>query len=116
MTVTVRSYTGEDYDACRALWVELTQYHREIYGDPSMGGDDPGSEIDTHLEDRKLASTWVAEREGVVLGFCSLLVDGEGGEIDPIVVRANDRSQGIGTALLNTAISEATARGVRFLD
>ncbi len=115
MTVTVRTYTDADYGTCRELWVELTQHHRDIYSDQSIGGDDPGLEIDTHLKDRKRAITWIAEREGGVLGFCSLLVDGEGGEIDPIVVRASERSRGIGTALLDTAIAAARQRGVRFL-
>ncbi len=25
------------------LWAELTEYHRGIYGDPSIGGDNPGA-------------------------------------------------------------------------
>ncbi len=38
-----------DREACRALWRELTECHRTIYGDPSIGGDDPGLYFDEHL-------------------------------------------------------------------
>ena len=41
--VVVRDYADGDYDAGRSLWAELTEYHRSIYGDPSIGGDDPGA-------------------------------------------------------------------------
>jgi GNAT superfamily N-acetyltransferase len=41
--VVVRDYADGDYRACRSLWAELTEYHRGIYGDPSIGGDDPGA-------------------------------------------------------------------------
>ena len=112
MNIHVRDYTDSDYDSCRALWVELTQHHRDIYEDQSIGGDDPGAEIDDHLKDANRAITWVAEREGVVLGFCSLNGGQEGAEIDPVVVTANERSKGIGRALLETAIEEAKARGM----
>ena len=35
--VVVRPYADGDYDAGRSLWAELTEYHRSIYGDPSIG-------------------------------------------------------------------------------
>ena len=38
--VIVRDYADGDYGACRSLWAELTEYHRSIYGDPTIGGDD----------------------------------------------------------------------------
>jgi len=34
--VIVREYAEADYGACRSLWVQLTEYHRSIYGDPSI--------------------------------------------------------------------------------
>ncbi len=113
MTLDIREYRQDDYDACRALWVELTEHHREIYEDPSIGGDDPGAAIDDHLAISKRAATWVAERDGVVLGFCSLNVEYDTGEVDPVVVTKRARSKGVGTALLETAIEEARARGMR---
>ena len=113
MKIDIREYTVSDYDACRALWVELTQHHRDIYDDQSIGGDDPGAALDNHLNNPKRTITWVAEGESVVLGFCSLNAEHDAGEIDPIVVHKGDRSQGIGGALLETAIEEAKVRGMR---
>ena len=115
MNVDIREYTDADCDACRALWVELTQHHRDIYDDQSIGGDDPGAELDPHLADPKRLKTWVAERDGVVLGFCSLNGEHGSGEIDPVVVHRDDRSQGIGRALLETAIEEAKSRKIPHL-
>lgn len=115
MKVNIREYRDSDYDACRALWVELTQHHRDIYEDQSIGGDDPGAEFDSHLKDPKRAKTWVAERKDSVLGFCSLVVEYGSGEIEPVVVTKNKRSKGIGRALLKTAITEAKSRGMRNL-
>jgi GNAT superfamily N-acetyltransferase len=86
----IREYQDSDYHACRALWVELTQHHRDIYDDESIGGDDPGAELDAHLKDTKRAITWVAEEDGTAYG-------------------------GVGTALLQTAIEEAKSRGMRSL-
>jgi hypothetical protein len=44
--IIIRDYVESDYGACRSLWAELTEYHRVIYGDPSIGGDDPGAGFD----------------------------------------------------------------------
>jgi hypothetical protein len=45
----VCGYAEADYGACRSLWAELTEYHRGIYGDPSIGGDDAGTGLDEYL-------------------------------------------------------------------
>ncbi len=115
MNINIREYADADYDACRSLWTELTQHHRDIYDDQSIGGDDPGAELDPHLADPKRVATWVAEHDHVVLGFCSLNIGDEGAQIDPIVVRKDDRSKGIGRALLETAIDDTRARKQRSL-
>ena len=46
----VRAYESRDLDACRGLWEELTQWHRDLYQNPGIGGDDPGRFFDRHLE------------------------------------------------------------------
>jgi ribosomal protein S18 acetylase RimI-like enzyme len=97
------------------LWRELTQYHRDIYGDPSIGGTDPGGAFDEHLANPRLAGVWVAEDDGQVVGFCGLLVEAEEAEADPIVVGSAQRSQGVGRRLLEHVTDEAKSRGVRFL-
>jgi glycine/serine hydroxymethyltransferase len=49
MNTQIREYRDADYEACRSLWAELTEHHRLIYGDPSIGGNDPCAGIDEYL-------------------------------------------------------------------
>ena len=49
LDVSIRAYEPRDLQACRALHAELVVRHREIYGDPTIGGDDPGAGFDDHL-------------------------------------------------------------------
>ena len=63
--VIVRAYAGGDYGAGRSLWAELTEYHRGIYGDPSIGGDDPGAGFDDYLaEPHRAGSGWPSPAAG----------------------------------------------------
>jgi hypothetical protein len=71
--VIVRDYTEGDYRACRALWTELTEHHRRIYGNPSIGGDDPGAGFDDYLAMSQRVGSWVAESDGRVVGLTGLL-------------------------------------------
>jgi GNAT superfamily N-acetyltransferase len=113
--VYLRDYTGPDYDACRALWAELTEYHRRIYGDPSIGGDDPGSGFDDYLAEPRRIGSWVAEVHGSVIGLTGLLNLGTSGEVEPVVVAESARGQGIGRMLIGRVIDEARARGFEYL-
>jgi len=116
MDVIVRPYVGDDLAACRRLWAELTQQHRDLYDDPQIGGDDPGQYLDaTYLVMDGLLGPWVAERDGYVIGLTGVLVHGAHGEIEPVVVAERHRSHGVGTALLTRAVDEARAGGVHRL-
>ena len=115
MAVTIRAYRSTDLDACRALWRELTQRHREIYEDPTIGGEDPGVHFDEYLARSNLAGPWVAEHEGSVVGLCGLLLDQSQGEIEPIVVSPRFRSIGVGRQLLQHVEAESRRRGIRYL-
>ena len=115
MNVSIRPYQPSDLDACRELWRELTQRHRDIYGDPTIGGSDPGGEFDAHLANPRLAGLWAAGGDGGIVGFCGLLIDGEDGEVEPIVVASAYRSKGIGRQLLGHMVEESKKRGLRFL-
>jgi GNAT superfamily N-acetyltransferase len=107
----VRPYAPADLDACRALWAELTQWHRELYDRPEIGGADPGRAFDAHLERVGPDCVWVAEADREVVGLAAL----QGDELEPIVVRGDRRGAGFGRALARAVIEAARARGLRRL-
>jgi GNAT superfamily N-acetyltransferase len=112
---TIRQYQESDFESCRKLWEELTQRHRDIYFDPSIGGTDPGSAFERYLKKTDLAGIWVVERNKVVIAMAGLLLDEDEAQIEPIVIRSEFRSQGIGTLLLEKLKAEAKSRGAAFL-
>jgi GNAT superfamily N-acetyltransferase len=113
--VIVRDYAEGDYFACRSLWAELTEHHRRIYGDSSIGGEDPGAGFDDYLAESQRLGSWVAEARGSVIGLTGLLDRGTSGEVEPVVVAQATRDQGIGRLLINRVIEEARFRGYEYL-
>jgi GNAT superfamily N-acetyltransferase len=113
--VVVREYAEGDYGACRSLWAELTVHHREIYGDPSIGGDDPGAGFDDYLATSQRMGSWVAESHGAVIGLTGLFDRGTSGEVEPVVVAGAARHRGIGPMLISRVVEEARARGYEYL-
>ena len=114
MNITIREYQDRDLEDCKLLWRELTQRHRDIYSDQSIGGDDPGVYFERYLKKTNLAGLWVAEA-GSVIGMAGLLIDEYEAEIEPIVIRSEFRSRGVGTLLIEKLKIEAKERGVEFL-
>jgi GNAT superfamily N-acetyltransferase len=115
MNANIREYRDTDYEACRGLWVELTGRHREIYGDSTIGGNDPGQGFDNYLDNPDRRFTWVAEVQGAVVGMTGLFVNGEEGTVEPAVVAEGFRSRGLGSGLVARAVLEAKQMGLRFL-
>lgn len=111
----IREYQTRDFESCRLLWGELTQRHREIYLDPSIGGDDPGLAFEKHVKRVDLAGLWVVERDLRVIGMAGLLIDADEAQIEPIVISPDFRGQGIGRQLLERLKVEAKERGATFL-
>jgi GNAT superfamily N-acetyltransferase len=118
-TIQIRQYEPSDLDPCRALWVELTQHHRIIYDDPTIGGDNPGQYFDQHLARVGAERLWVAECDGQVVGLAGLLPSGRAEnevEVEPLVIAQAYRGQGVGRALLERVIEEARDKlGLRYL-
>ncbi len=108
----IRNYNARDLESCRALWVELTEWHREIYQSPGIGGANPGLQFDEHLETVGAENIWVAELDAQIVGLTGL-IPGEGeAELEPLVVSKSHRGQGIGQQLAETVIQTAQERGV----
>jgi GNAT superfamily N-acetyltransferase len=111
-SVTIRRFEERDSAACRGLWAELTRWHRELYDDPSIGGDDPASGFEEYLKEFADARLWVAELADSVVGFTGLVVRGNQVEVEPVVVSPGARGQGIGRMLVETAVDVVRAEGV----
>lgn len=109
--VAVRPYRPADHAAGRRLWVELIDQHRALYDDPSFGGTDPGSAFEDYLTRLDLSGVWVAEdsRAGVI-GVIGLILNGQHGQIEPVVVAAAHRGRGVGRLLLRQVAEEARRR------
>jgi ribosomal protein S18 acetylase RimI-like enzyme len=110
--VVVRAYKHDDLERCRSLWAEMTQHHRDIYNDPSIGGEQPGLEFDAHLAKLGPDRVWVASIDEQVVGFTALIHSGEEAEIEPLAVSAEYRGQGMGKALVDHATGVAKELGV----
>src|SRR5436309_10602341 len=96
----VREYRTEDHDACRALFAELVETHRELYPGADIGGD--------FVLD---GTVFVAEDEGDVVGYAGLMWHGRRAELEPIVVAGASRGHGVGRALAERVVEGAKAAG-----
>jgi len=112
----IRKYQPEDREECRYLWMELTEWHSEIYQDPTIGGMHPEDYFDRHLADVGPDRLWVAVSGSHVVGLIGLIVKGNEAEIEPLVVSKAHRGKGIGKELIEVVVSEARNEGVRFLN
>jgi N-acetylglutamate synthase-like GNAT family acetyltransferase len=110
--VKVRPFEPSDGEVCRGLWGELTACHRELYGDPSIGGPDAGAGFDDYVAERGDKRIWVAEESGSVIGFAGLMVSGRRAELEPVVVTAALRGRGVGRALVDAALEAARAESL----
>jgi ribosomal protein S18 acetylase RimI-like enzyme len=112
----IRKYQPRDLEQCRALWKELTDWHREIYQDPTIGGVQPEEGFNKHLADVGPDLIWVAVHNSQVIGFTGLIIKGNEAEIEPVIVSKAYRRKGIGKQLVETVINQARNKGIRFLN
>jgi len=115
ITLTIRMYHERDREQCRSLWRELTDWHREIYQDPNIGGEHPEDHFDKHLAKVGPDKLWVAVHDSRVVGLVGLIVEGNEAEIEPLIVSKAFRGKGIGKQLIETVVSEARKMGIRIL-
>ncbi len=70
--IKIRNYQNIDREACHLLWQELTGWHREIYEDPRIGGEQPENCFDKHLSKLGPTRIWVATINSEVVGLIGL--------------------------------------------
>jgi N-acetylglutamate synthase-like GNAT family acetyltransferase len=116
LDIHIRQYAPSDLEQCRNLWEELTLHHRQIYDDPSIGGDNPGLYFDEYCNRTGKKNIWVAEHECAVIGLSGLIMEDVEAEMEPVVVTENYRHRGVGKALVNHIIEEAKKRNIRYLN
>lgn len=113
--IEIRKYLPTDRESCRSLWKELTEWHRQIYHNQSIGGPHPEDYFDKHLENVGGNNLWVAVLGSVVVGLVGLVVDEQEAEIEPLIVSRPYRTKGIGRRMIEKVVEEARGRGLRFL-
>jgi GNAT superfamily N-acetyltransferase len=113
--IVIRGYRSEDKEACRGLWAELTQWHRNIYGDQGIGGPDPGMHFDEHLEKAGAEHLLVATDGDRVVGLVGFLVTEEEVEVEPLIVAESHRGGGIGSMLVEAVVDRVGKMGIKFL-
>jgi N-acetylglutamate synthase-like GNAT family acetyltransferase len=111
----IRKYEAQDLQECRALWRELTEWHREIYQDPSIGGEAPELKFDEHLALVGPNQIWVAVEQSSIVGLIGMNCSGHEAEVEPIVVTKSYRDRGVGKQLLKAVIDEARRKNIRLL-
>jgi GNAT superfamily N-acetyltransferase len=109
--INIRNYQSSDRETCRSLWRELTEWHRQIYQDSAIGGENPGEHFDNHLSKVGPSRIWVATIDSEVVGLIGLDVSGYENEIEPLIVTKAHRYKGVGTKLAEKAILEARKTG-----
>jgi GNAT superfamily N-acetyltransferase len=114
--IKIREYRDSDYEACHALWIELVQYHVDLYMCPELIGPEPGFGFKLYLDNPSRKGTWVAEVDGKVVGLSGLLVESPAhSELEPMIVSEKYRGIGISTALMQRVVAEAKKTGVWFI-
>jgi N-acetylglutamate synthase-like GNAT family acetyltransferase len=108
---TIRHYRPGDLEQCRSLWADLSDWHRQLYADESIGGTDPGAAFDAHLAQVGPERIFVAEVDGRVVGLAGMIVRGRKVELEPLSVRAGCRGVGIGRELAKAVVAAARAEG-----
>ncbi len=98
------------------MWRELVEWHREIYSDIRIGGEQPELFFDKHLVKVGPTQIWVAVAEERVVGLVGLEIENEEGEIEPLIVSKTYRMKGIGKMLVRKAVAEAQKEGMRILN
>lgn len=100
----IRKMTIDDYDNIYKLWLST----------PGMGLndiDDSRSGIEKYLS-RNPETCFVAEKDNTIIGVIMCGNDGRRGYIHHTAVALSERNNGVGTALVNTALDALCNEGI----
>ena len=106
----VRRFRPADSRECVELFRQLTEAHRVIYHDRTIGSGSPVRAWRAHIRETGAQNTWVAVQDGHVVGLVGLISHRGYGEAEPIVVAKGFRRRGAARLLLQTVIREARHR------
>ncbi len=104
MTGLVRSAVAEDAKGLAACIAAAYARYSEL-SLPDVAGGIP-QEINDHL-------VWVCENHGIITGGIMVGLDAETAHLRNIAVHPDHGGQGIGSALINTAIEALRGRGIQ---
>lgn len=86
-----------------------------MYEDPTIGGEHPEGQFDKHLAAVGPSQIWVAVLDSEIVGLVGLIFKENEAEVEPIIVSKAHRARGMGSRLIERAITEAGKREVRLL-
>jgi GNAT superfamily N-acetyltransferase len=115
MEVHIRSWLPADLEECRNMWALLTQTHRELYNDQTIGGDDPGRQFDSYLEDTGAENVFLLVGEYGIIGMSGIQISEEEAVLEPLFIKPEYRGMGYSRHLVDFVISKARNAGVKFL-
>jgi len=114
--IIVRIYKPSDLSVCCELYLQLVQWHRQIYHDPTIGEPDPCSGLMNHIREHGGRNLWVAEIEDAIVGLVGLVFKDDEAEVEPLVVAESYRRLGIGSQLLRHVTEIARKAGAKYLN
>lgn len=108
---SIRPYTPADRDATLAVFRDAVRVgaRRDYTAAQVLAWAPDDTDRDAWGARRASRPTWVAERDGAVIGFTDLEPDGH---IDMLFVAAAQHGQGVAGALYRTVEAAARARGL----
>lgn len=113
--LVIRKYLPTDRENCRSLWKELTEWHRQIYQDPNIGGSSPENDFDKHLAKVGANNLWVGILDSKVIGLTGLIVNEKEAEMEPLIISQHYRNKGVGKKLVEKVVAEARNLDIRYL-
>jgi len=108
---TIRRYRPDDLEQCKALWTELTVWHRQLCADESIGGADPGAAFEAAPRAGRARADLRRRTDSRLVGLAGMIVSGRQVELEPLSVRAGCRGLGIGRELAKVVVAAARAEG-----